>query len=308
VRIAVLVAVVAVVICAAKLLWGIGSEYADAAAPARVTNVAQLGSFDQAVAAIEAAKREVMLSAYTISPKQSRLIDALDAAARRGVVVHVVLTNQGFGYALEQNRDLAAEGHAFRVQLLDRPLHLKSLVVDGGTVVALADENFSACGAVLFLPPPYALAVERAAVGDPHDTATLAVTKGSALIREATLIDAARISVAVETESFGAGNPVAVALESARERGVPVALVVNEREAQDDSREQAELYRLSRMGVSIAYQFGTAKGAVVDRTAFFASANATGGLENQVDFGYVSAAPSFVRQVLQQVQDPEHCQ
>jgi phosphatidylserine/phosphatidylglycerophosphate/cardiolipin synthase-like enzyme len=271
---------------------------------------ARLGSFDDALAAIDGARQSITVSAYTLNPeRQQRFLGELERAAARGVKVHIVLTGEGFGYALEQNRELASSPHGMRVDLLDRPIHLKALVVDGGRIVALSDENFSRCGAVLFLDSQFALPVERAAIGDPHEDLPLTVTKGRALALEAALIDRAKRNVTVETESFSGNNAVAAALAHAAQRGVHVHLIVNGSEAQSNGAEQNVLVAMRSLpGASVSYQSGTAKGAVIDDSvAFFGSSNASEGLEDQIDFGYASTNTAFVEAIAAQVAAPDAC-
>lgn len=280
-----------------------------ASAPA-ADDGARLGSFDDAIDAIGGAQHTITLSAYTLNPeRQQRFLGALEQAAARGVNVHVVLTGEGFGYAITQNRELASAPHGMRVELLGRPIHLKALVIDRGRVVALSDENFARCGAVLFLSSSFALPVERAAIGDPHEALPLTVTKGRSLALEAALIDRAKSSVTVETESFSGNNAVAVALAHAATRGVRVHLIVNGSEAESNPNEQSVLVAMRSLPrASVSYQSGTAKGAVIDDSvAFFGSSNASEGLEDQIDFGYASTDTAFVGAIASQLAAPEAC-
>src|SRR5579863_2881889 len=97
---------------------------------------ARIGYFDDAVAAIDSARRSITVSAYTLNPvSQRRFLEHLEDAANRGVHVHLVLSGEGFGYAVSQNREIAVELRSVRVELLQRPIHLKAIVVDSGRVV-----------------------------------------------------------------------------------------------------------------------------------------------------------------------------
>ncbi|TAM92212.1 hypothetical protein EPN42_01470 [bacterium] len=273
-------------------------------APARADTAPRLGNLSTAIAAVNGARSSITVSAYTLSPHQE-FLRALEAAAARGVRVHLVLTGDGFDYAIAQNREIAARPVGMRVELLSRPIHLKALVVDGGRIVALDDENFSRCGALVTLDSDYALPVERAAVGDPQDALPLTLTKSRSLALEAALIDHARHDVTVETESFSGGNAVANALAEALARHVSVTLTVASPEAMRNQAERATLDALARAGATVYFQHGTAKGAIIDgRVGWIGSSNATEGLEEQIDWGYASDDPQFVRTLARDLAHP----
>lgn len=258
-------------------------------APTRRAQAAFVSNADL-VSAIDAAQRSIVASAYTLSP-ESPLLTELSAAAARGVHVQIVLTGSGLGYAVRDNRMLKAHYPAFNILLLNRPIHLKAVVIDGGRAVFLSDRNFARShDLVLALAATDALPVERAAIGDPHDAPPFYATKGSALAAEAALIDNATQTISFESESFGPGNPVADALERAiLGRHVRAHIIVAAREEAEPyhNAERRLLARLQRAGAIITLSSADQKICIVDgRSGFFGSTNATRGYDSQIDFGY----------------------
>lgn len=233
----------------------------------------------------------VTISAYTLSSR-SYILQDLDAAAARGATVDLILSSEGFGYAESQNRDILNGGHRFHVALSRGPLHLKMLVADGSTVV-LTDRNFARDAVFLLLPARYALTVERAAMGDPHSNGALTMTKGTSLVAEAALIDGAKHTVALSTESFSDGNPVAAALVRAVRRHVRLQVTMNQAELGTGGAQLLDV--LQRAGATILSSTADEKLAVIDsRTAWTGSANSTDSLSDQIEFGYSSSLPAFV--------------
>jgi hypothetical protein len=256
------------------------------------------GSIDQA--------QVVTVAAYTLNSR-SAMLGHLQAAGGRGAHVALVLTGDGMGYALSANRSIAAcatnspdagachgSRLPFKVLLTNEPLHMKCAVVDGSTVY-VSDENFSSRGLVLQLPGRYGLAVERAALGDPHDDGSLTVTKGSSLAAEAALIDGAKQSVTLTTESFGANNPVYDALQRAVARHVRVRIGVNGREAHQDAIASFPLNTVTELTTD-------EKLALIDNSrAWIGSSNANQGVMGQVDFGYSTTDPQLVQQIAERI-------
>lgn len=270
------------------------------ALPARA-DAAYIVGLDSALSALERAQHQIVISAYTISPLQRALIGDLEAAAARGVKVDVVLTGEGERYALDQNREVGAalrQAHV-RVDILQRPIHLKGLVIDSGAFVALDDENWSRASTIVVLPSAQALPVERAMIGDPHDAPPLTFVKSSSLRFEAALIRQAHSSIVVETESFGADNPVSDEIVAKSSHGISVTLIVASKEYGEEPIERNYLALLSsRDHVKVLLQQGTGKGALIDgHLAWIGSANASPGEDNQLDWGFASADAGFVSAV-----------
>ncbi len=246
------------------------------------------------LARIEAA-RTVTVSAYTLQSR-SPILHALAIAHARGAHVALVLTGSGMGYAVAENRRIEHSDTIFHVVLLARPIHLKSVVLDHGTNgVYLSDRNFARYGIILRLPAQDALPVERAVMGDPHDAGALTVTKGSSLAAEARLIDRARHSVRLSTESFGDGNAVYDALRRALARRVHVTITVARSELRRNRYEQRALARLRRAGARVNTSWTDEKLLLVDRRiGWLGSTNATYGYDDQIDWGYTTTAPALL--------------
>lgn len=275
---------------------------------------ARVATLDDALSAIDTAQRSIVASAFTLQEQQP-FVQALRRAAARGVHVDLVLTGVAARqerYAIDQNcallSSLGFRGQcgagsqvtrgALRVELLPRLIHLKALVVDSGRFVGLDDQNFARHGTLVELDPSFALAVERAAVGDPHDQMPLTLTKGRSLALEAALIDHAQRSVVLESESFGGGNAVFEALKRASARHLRVIVIVADREAMSNFSERAALDELAKGGATVRMQHGTAKGTVIDGVVgWIGSSNATAQADDQIDWGYASTDPNFVQAV-----------
>lgn len=276
---------------ASSRIYGTTAYAAESRSSASVAE--QTGFVDNAaiLQAIDNARVSVLVSAYTLNP-HAAILQHLRAAQSRGVRTQLVLTGDGMGYAVQENREIKASEPNMHIVLLEQPIHLKCVVVDHGTHVFVTDRNFAKdADLVLQLPSRYALPLERAAIGDPHDAPPLTVTKGASLDAEAALIDHARRTVSIETESFGSGNPVTDALERAIQRGVRVHLVVAQAEATEASHrsERTLLSQLARAGVIVDTSSADQKIAIIDGDrGWIGSSNATRMLRDQIDWGYVT--------------------
>ncbi|HVA28826.1 MAG TPA: phospholipase D-like domain-containing protein, partial [Candidatus Baltobacteraceae bacterium] len=90
-------------------------------------------------------------------------------------------------------------------------------------------------------------------------------------------------------------NPVATALENALARGVRVHLVVASREYNSNDREQRYVATLKAHGAIFDTSDNDQKIAVIDNSnGFVGSANATGSLRDQIDFGYITDSQSML--------------
>jgi phosphatidylserine/phosphatidylglycerophosphate/cardiolipin synthase-like enzyme len=242
------------------------------------------------IASIGAA-RTVTISAYTLSPR-GKMSGALLAAAARGARVSVALDGSAFGAAARSNARTIAEFNArgIRVHLTERPLHLKAAVIDGA--VFLSDRNWtSGRGHEVVIRDPYTgdrTIVERAILGDPGSNEHLWLRKADALAAEARLVaQRASHEVLVESESFGAGTPLYDALRARARAHDSVHLIVAAFEYRRSSAEQRAVAELVREGVHVRIGTSGEKLALDGSNAWIGSANATRGLPNQVDFGFI---------------------
>jgi phosphatidylserine/phosphatidylglycerophosphate/cardiolipin synthase-like enzyme len=242
------------------------------------------------IASIGAA-RTVTISAYTLSPR-GKMSGALLAAAARGARVSVALDGSAFGAAARSNTRTIAEFNArgIRVHLTERPLHLKAAVIDGA--VFLSDRNWtSGRGHEVVIRDPYTgdrTIVERAILGDAGSNEHLWLRKADALAAEARLVtQRASHEVLVESESFGAGTPLYDALRARARAHDSVHLIVAAFEYRRSSAEQRAVAELVREGVHVRIGTSGEKLALDGSNAWIGSANATHGLPNQVDFGFI---------------------
>ncbi|MFY9781003.1 MAG: phospholipase D-like domain-containing protein [Candidatus Baltobacteraceae bacterium] len=274
---------------AAALLRGAGASEASTPAGAQASSIA---------AALEAVDRAstVEISAYSLSMRTS-MYRHLVAAAGRGARVEVIVTGTGMGYAVRDNERLAAAAPELHVRLTAEPLHVKALLAGGR--VFLDDRNWATRSLVIELPEGAAAAVRRAIDGDATAAyGEVTFSKGASLRREAQLLATARSQIALESESFGAENPVYDALRVAARRGVAVRVLVNAEDARDDQREAAAISALERAGAHVAYTSATDKLAIVDgRVAWVGSSNASEGVQGQIDWGVTTTDGRMLRQI-----------
>lgn len=236
-----------------------------------------LSSFDAALGAIAGA-RTVTLSAYTLVPR-SAIVRALVAAAHRGARVSVALTGEGFDYALEQNRTTEAilRQAGVRVHVTAYPLHMKALVADG-RVVLLTDTNFSRDGLFVQVPAATANVVENAIEGRTSYYGALTTEKAMSLRVEAAIIRGTTGPVYLETESLGAANPIYDALQDAIAARRPLRILASAADAAT-SPIPPTLAPFTHLVSS------NEKILVAGDTCWTGSANSSGGLEAQVDYG-----------------------
>jgi hypothetical protein len=129
-------------------------------------------------------------------------------------------------------------------------------------------------------------------------TSWSATTKRNALAAEAALLATASRAdrVLVESESFGAGNPVYSALDALARRGAAPRLLVGARVLARNHRERATLERLQRDGVDVRVCKDSEKFALAGDRAWVGSANASfdGGRDDMTDWGLATANRSVV--------------
>ncbi len=183
------------------------------------------------------------------------------------------------------------------MRLASEPLHVKALLADGR--VFLDDRNWATRSLVIELPKGAASAVRRAINGDATAAyGDVTFSKGASLRREAQLLATARSQIALESESFGAENPVYDALRAAARRGVAVRVLVNAEDAKDNQREAAAIGALERAGVQVAYTSTTDKLAIIDgRAAWVGSSNASEGVQEQIDWGVTTTDARMLRKI-----------
>jgi len=255
--------------------------------------------------------QRVDLSAYTLPPGTVRT--ALAAAARQGARVRVRLEGRPFHdpHGSLRSANLAAVT-ALRAVGADAALtgdggaalHLKAAVVDG--VAWLDDRNWVSGPHATLLrdDDPADVAVVRAALaGRPARDGHLATTKADAQTLELEAIRSAGGSLAVATESFGAGAISHALLERAR-AGRPTRLLVAGREAGSAAgrRERSVLAHLAAAGVEVRVGI-RARGDVAEKLAvgdgvgWIGSANATyagGPFGAERDWGLLCREPVAV--------------
>ena len=240
-------------------------------------------TYQHALATIDTSS-SIILSAYMLSPN-SRVTRHLAQAAARGAHVHVVLTGEGFGYALRDNRQTAAllTKRGVRVQLSDYPLHMKSLIGDHDTIVT--DTNFTARGLYVELPAGARATVYHAILGHTGFYGGFTTDKASSLRVEAAALASTTGPITIESESFSDHNPVFDVLLVAIARHRSVEVLANA----DDAAHSASFARASSIlgaaGVHVHLVRSDEKLAVSNSVCWAGSSNSSRGLESQVDWG-----------------------
>ncbi|MGA8532856.1 MAG: hypothetical protein WB615_01970 [Candidatus Tumulicola sp.] len=262
-------------------------------------------------AAISSAE-DVEVLAYTLA--RGPVLHALEAAAVRGAHVKIRLEGAPYGdpggaLALD-NRRIVAElarcgadarlAHTGPAGASEAPVHAKALVAD--RCLFLDDRNWGADDFVVADTDADDLrSVMNAVDGNaPRDgtASAFAIQKRGALAREAELLATARPGddVIVESESFGASNPVCVALDKLGRRGLAPRLIVSAREAASNERERKELMKLAGDGVSVRLTPSTEKFTLVADRAWIGSANASPafGDPDMIDWGLCTGDRAIV--------------
>lgn len=245
--------------------------------------------------------RHVTLSAYTLDPRGA-VLGALASAAHRNAHVHLVLTGEGFQYAIDQNCEIlrrltrsnsctagtTTTSGTMQVSITAYPLHMKALVTDESIVVT--DTNFAKgsrhtpAGTFIELPQTMRETLLRAILGAPGYIGPFTTQKALSLRVEAAAIAGGSGPVSVETEDFTAHNPVYDALLAiAPTRHVIV--VVNDRDAETTPGFQEAASALVRAGATIYLSSADEKIAVTGHTCWVGSTNVSEGLDDQVDWG-----------------------
>jgi hypothetical protein len=257
----------------------------------------QSSSTGRVLAAISSAHRIDVLS-YLL---HGRMLDALEAAARRGAHVTVRLESQPTGEGADalarENRQVAAALRRAGAQAhCTRGVHAKAIAA--GDTVFLDDRNWNDGDRVVSEHSLAAARAVRAAAerGNAAGEAPL-LSKRDALEREARLIEraAAGADVICESESLGAHNVVCTALLERARRGEHPRVLANARTARDP-KERAELELLEQSGVLVRLTSAAEKFASDGTRAWLGSANATSpyGRGAMLDWGEMTKSRALV--------------
>lgn len=260
----------------------------------------------------------ITLSAYTLAPsytigattRPNPIITHLAARAAAGAHVSVVLTGDGFDYALEQNHDVSEilTRAGARVRLTSYPLHMKALVTDGRTII-VSDENFSKSGLYETLPPAMGATVERAILGTAGYYGPFTTAKATSLNVEAALLEEPHAhALYIETESFGANNSVFDAINSTLASGHDVVLLANAKDARES---RGTIPAIQSIADAYPKHFraylvrATEKIAINGDHCWTGSSNSSPGLPEQIDFGLRIDEPAACAYLLQRLRNNE---
>ena len=252
-----------------------------------------LSSFDGVLRALRAAQR-IDVAAYTL---HGPVLREVEAAARRGAVVRVVLDGEPYD---DRHHALARENARIAEELrrcgadavLRRGEHLKAIIA--GSKLYLDGKNWRDGDLIV-------------SEDDPVEAAAIPSLKHEALEEERRLIGAARRNddAIVESESFGCCNAVFAALEARARAGAAPRLLVCERELHGNARERSLLERLASDGVRVRVTRDSEKLAACGDGAWLGSANATLAIpgDEEADWGLRTRAPSIVRAVRERLEE-----
>jgi hypothetical protein len=234
--------------------------------------------------------RTVSLVAYQLP--RGKVLDALEAAARRGCRVRVRVEAKPYPDPSDgiehHNRSVVRElrrcgaDAGFADVDSSAPLHAKAADVDG--VLYLDDVNFAKNGTLLRI------------VGQ----AAIAWNKRAALDSEKRLVEGAKGNdrIEVESESIGTGSVVYAALLRLGREGLRPRLLIS-REALT-AQERTLVGNLKSGGVEVRACRANEKFAVAGARAWVGSANATSSYpKNDVDWGLVTKERSVVNHLRQ---------
>lgn len=251
-------------------------------APVRVV------SLDSVLAGVTSA-HTVTVTAFTLYP-HGRMARALRGAAQHHARTILELDSEAFGYARRENAQLPSALPGVAILQSHGPLHLKAALLDGH--LYLADRNW-APGALVVADdrPADRELVASTLRGHAGCVATFCTRKSDALSQEARLIEAGRGDLFVQSESFGAGNPVYAAIERRAAEGDRVFLLVSRLEI---SHERRALTALPNT-VQIRVTHDSDKLAITDGSAaWLGSTNATAGVPEQTDWGMTTTDRGIV--------------
>ena len=253
-----------------------------------------------------ASSNNATVTAYTLTPGNA-MIRALGATVAHGG--HASLVVDGNPY--DPDGDVRAGDEAALAQAAslhinvyrsNRPIHLKAVLVPTGSY--LSDRNWSRDAVVLLDrdSTDYA-AIADAAKGSPHSVlhgndGGLALIKSDALSLEAQMLSRAQ-PISVESESFSANNPVYTALY---DHPSGARLIVAQTEYRKKRSEQAVIARLIARGVDVRTSTLNEKIGLAGDGVYIGSANATSGVEDQIEWGLVTHDPALFSTLRQRFQ------
>lgn len=228
------------------------------------------------------AAHSVCFSAYVFT---SASFDALDAAAKAGAKVTVVLPNEESGLDTTDANALAADGATI---VWDpgtsptHPLHAKLAIVDG--VAYLDGRNWDTTDVTITdgVSADFT-AIENALNLNPTSSTNLDTLKSNSVTREANYISGGSYSshptLRYMTESFGTDTDMNTALGNAALAGANVEIIVLKSDESGNSTEQAALDALKADGAQVRLNpaGGSEKIALISNasTGWFGSANST---------------------------------
>ncbi len=233
----------------------------------------------------------VCLSAYVFT---SAMFSALDAAAKNGEKVTVVLPNEEKSSDSGDASTLQSDGATIvwdPGSPSDNPLHAKLAIVDG--VAYLDGRNWDTTDVTITdgVSADYA-AIENALNLSPTSSTNLDTLKSNAIAREDAFINGAGVKSGVTvqfmSESFGSDTSTVTALENAAEAGATVQVIVLSSDESGNSTEQSALNAMKADGVQIRLNpaSGSEKMTLISNqsTAWFGSANATTSSTTATDY------------------------
>jgi hypothetical protein len=243
----------------------------------------------------------VVLSIFSLDPKE-HIVGALeDAGRRQGSQIVVLFAPNAFGKALDANRLTIPELVRAGVHVRTSPIvtHLKAAIVDGQAY--LSDTNFSAAGLVVQDEVPGDLGtIEAAIVGRSGANDHLWTRKGDALAAEARVGRSRQTGeLDVATEALSAATPVYSMLLDRAKAGDTVQLLVAPKEARSrdaaGAAERAALALLVKVGVHLRLSSANEKMLVDGPDLWAGSANATSALPDQIEFAIAARSPALAR-------------
>jgi PLD-like domain len=250
------------------------------------------------------AGHEVCLSAYVFT---DAMFDALDAAAKAGAKVTVVLPNEEKSSDTSDATTLQTDGATIvwdPGSPTDHPLHAKLALVDG--VAYLDGRNWDTTDVTITdgVAADYA-AITNALNLNPTSSTNLDTLKATAISREDAFINAsgAKSGVTLQfmSESFGSDTTTVSALEAAAKAGATVQVIVLSSDESGNTTEIAALNAMKADGVQIRLNpaGGSEKMTLISNqsTAWFGSANATDSTtstDNYIDWGMTVTSSSVI--------------
>jgi hypothetical protein len=241
------------------------------------------------------AAHTVQLSSYILGSHTQSL---LEAAARSGAQVHVILSGIATGAHADQlqqrNQNAIAELQAAGIDatLSSTVLHIKAAVIDD--VAYLDDANWRATGDLIVQDRRShdVARVERmfetATPARGNSSSGLAMAKGTALVGESDLLRESGGSIDVQTETIGPCEATRLLAQLAD--GHAVRVVVSRAAYENDTAMQREARILQSAGVEIRTSNAVDKYAVVGDRAWIGSANMTSELPKMLDWGLTLSA------------------